>query len=147
MDLKGFAIRTLADERLIGLIGLYTIFWLHHEAFMGIHIGERDYWGKGYGTDALQVLLRYGFGELNLRRISLSFLEGNARAMRSYEKCGFRLEGRERHAWAYDGRRWDEIYMGLLRDEWRTMNNEQLTMTNDKRSTRKWVTGNNENEK
>jgi RimJ/RimL family protein N-acetyltransferase len=125
LDFKGFAIRTLADDQLIGLIGLYTIYWLHREAFMGIQIGEREFWGKGYGTDALQVLLRYGFDELNLQRVSLSFLEGNARAMRSYEKCGFRLEGRERHAWSYDGRRWDEIYMGLLRDEWLSMNNDQ----------------------
>jgi RimJ/RimL family protein N-acetyltransferase len=125
MDLQGFAIRTQQDDRLIGLIGLYTIFWLHHEAFMGISIGERDYWGKGYGTDALRVLLRYAFDELNLQRVSLSFLEGNERALRSYEKCGFRLEGRERQAWAYDGRRWDEISMGLLREEWEAMNNEQ----------------------
>ncbi|HTP09466.1 MAG TPA: GNAT family protein [Anaerolineae bacterium] len=125
IELQGFAIRSLADDRLIGLIGLYTIFWLHREAFMGIQIGERDYWGKGYGTDALRALLRYGFDELNLRRVSLSVLEGNERAMRSYEKCGFRYEGRERQVWAYDGRRWDEIFMGLLREEWQTMGNEQ----------------------
>jgi len=125
LDFKGFAIRTLVADQLIGLIGLYTIFQLHHEAFMGIQIGERDYWGKGYGTDALQALLRYAFDELNLQRVSLSFLEGNERAMRSYEKCGFRYEGRQRHAWAYDGRRWDELYMGLLREEWRTMNNDK----------------------
>ena len=125
VDLQGFAIRTRLDDRLIGSIGLYTIFWRHCEAFMGIHIGEREYWGKGYGTDALRVLLRYAFDELNLYRVSLSVLEGNERAMRSYEKCGFRYEGRERQAWAYDGRRWDEIYMGLLRDEWQTMNNAQ----------------------
>jgi RimJ/RimL family protein N-acetyltransferase len=128
LDLKSFAIRTLADDRLIGLIGLYTIFQLHREAFIGIHIGEREFWGKGYGTDALRVLLRYAFEELNLQRISLSVLEGNARAMRSYEKCGFRYEGRERRVWAYDGRRWDEIYMGVLRDEWLAMNNADLTM-------------------
>jgi RimJ/RimL family protein N-acetyltransferase len=120
-----FAIRTLADKRLIGLIGLYTVFQPQREAFMGIQIGERDYWGKGYGTDALRVLLRYAFNELNLYRVSLSVLEGNARAIRSYEKCGFRYEGRERQAWAYDGRRWDEIYMGLLREEWLTMANDE----------------------
>ncbi len=118
LDRVGFAIRTLADDRLIGLIGLYVISWVNREAFMGIQIGERDYWGKGYGTDALRVLLRYAFDELNLDRISLSVLEGNERAMRSYEKCGFRYEGRERKVWAYDGRRWDEVYMGLLREEW-----------------------------
>jgi RimJ/RimL family protein N-acetyltransferase len=125
LDLQSFAIRALSDDRLIGLIGLYTIFQLQREAFMGIHIGEREFWGQGYGTDALRVLLRYAFDELNLQRVSLSFLEGNERAMRSYEKCGFRLEGRERYAWAYDGRRWDEIYMGLLRAEWQAMNNAQ----------------------
>ena len=124
-DLHGFAIRTLADDRLIGLIGLYTVFWPPHEAFMGIQIGERDFWGKGYGTDALRVLLRYAFDELNLQRISLGVLEGNERAMRSYEKCGFRYEGRERQAWTYDGRRWDEIYMGLLHAEWHAMTNGQ----------------------
>jgi len=123
-----FAIRTRADDRLIGLIGLYTVFLPQREAFMGIQIGEREYWGKGYGTDALSVLLHYAFGELNLYRVSLSFLEGNERAMRSYEKCGFRYEGRERRAWAYDGRRWDEIYMGLLREEWKAMNNDKRSM-------------------
>jgi RimJ/RimL family protein N-acetyltransferase len=123
IDRQAFAIRTLADDRLIGLIGLYTIFWPQREAFMGIQIGERDYWGRGYGTDALQALLRYAFDELNLQRVSLSFLEGNTRARRSYEKCGFKLEGRERQTWAYDGRRWDEIYMGLLRAEWQAMGN------------------------
>jgi RimJ/RimL family protein N-acetyltransferase len=130
IELQSFTIHTLADDRLIGLIGLYTIFWLHREAFMGINIGERDFWGKGYGTDALRVLLRYAFDELNLYRVSLSVLEGNERAMRSYEKCGFRYEGRERRVWAYDGRRWDEIYMGLLREEWLAVNTTQLTMNN-----------------
>lgn len=125
IDRPSFAMRTLTDDRLIGLIGLYIVMPVQREAFMGIQIGERAYWGKGYGTDALRVLLRYAFDELNLQRISLSVLEGNARALRSYEKCGFQYEGRERHAWAYDGRRWDEVYMGLLREEWEAMNNEQ----------------------
>lgn len=129
IDRPGFAIRTLNDDRLIGLIGLYMVLQPQREAFMGVQIGEREYWGKGYGTDALQVLLRYAFGELNLARISLSVLEGNERAMRSYEKCGFKYEGRERQAWAYEGRRWDEIYMGLLREEW-----EATATSNDKRS-------------
>lgn len=131
-DRQGFAIRTLADDRLIGLIGLYTVFPAQREAFMGIQIGARDDWGKGYGTDALRVLLHYAFDELNLERVSLSVLEGNERAMRSYEKCGFCYEGRERRVWVYDGRRWDEIYMGLLRDEWEAMTNDQCSMANDK---------------
>ena len=122
IEWQRFAIRTLSDDRLIGLISLYTTFSAQREAFMGIQIGERADWGQGYGTDGLRVLLRYAFDELNLARISLSFLEGNDRAQRSYEKCGFRYEGRERQAWAYEGRHWDEIYMGLLCDEWRALN-------------------------
>lgn len=125
IERHGFAIRTLFDDRLIGLIGLYTTVPSQREASLGVQIGERDYWGKGYGTDALRVLLRYAFAELNLARVSLSFLEGNDRAQRSYEKCGFKYEGRERRAWAYEGRRWDEIYMGLLCEEWQAMSNQQ----------------------
>jgi RimJ/RimL family protein N-acetyltransferase len=128
VDRQSFGIHALTDERLIGLIGLYTIYPSQREAFMGIQIGERDYWGRGYGTDALQALLRYAFDELNLQRISLSLLEGNERARRSYEKCGFRYEGRERQAWTYDGRRWDEIFMGLLHEEWKTMRKDRLAM-------------------
>ena len=129
IERHGFAIRTLSDDRLIGLIGLYTTSPAQREASLGVQIGERDYWGKGYGTDALRVLLRYAFAELNLARVSLSFLEGNDRAQRSYEKCGFKYEGRERQAWAYEGRRWDEIHMGLLCEEWREMSSQQQPMT------------------
>ncbi|HSD83118.1 MAG TPA: GNAT family protein [Anaerolineae bacterium] len=118
LDRLGFAIRTLTDDRLIGLIGLYVISWPHRDASLGIQIGERTDWGKGYGTDALRVLMRYAFDELNLYRISLSVLAINARAIRAYEKCGFRAEGRERRMYAYEGQRWDEVHMGLLREEW-----------------------------
>ena len=118
------SVRALADDRLIGFVAFEGINWRNADTFAAIGIGERDYWGKGYGTDALRVLLRFAFDELNLQRVSLSFLEGNDRAQRSYEKCGFRYEGRERQAWVYDGRRWDEIYMGLLRGEWEAMNHE-----------------------
>ncbi|MFL7868305.1 MAG: GNAT family N-acetyltransferase [Anaerolineales bacterium] len=113
-----FAIRTLEDDRLLGDITLSVINWGSREAFVGIAIGVREFWGKGYGTDAMQVLLRYGFIELNLRRVSLSVFEFNQRAQHSYEKAGFRLEGRMRGSIQREGRRWDELYMGILREEW-----------------------------
>ena len=113
-----FAIRTLSDDRFIGDVGLFSIKWNHGDAFMGISIGDREYWGKGYGTDALRILLRYAFIELNLHRVSLSSLEGNERATRSYEKAGFVAEGRMRQATKYEGRRFDELFMGVLREEW-----------------------------
>ena len=118
MDLYWFAIRTLEDDRLLGDIPLSVINRGSREAFAGIGMGAREFWGKGYGTDAMQLLLRYGFIELNLRRVSLNVFEFNQRALRSYEKAGFRLEGRQRQYIQREGRRWDILFMGILREEW-----------------------------
>ena len=113
-----FSIRTLEDDSLIGEIGLDGILWSHRETFVGISLGERQKWGKGYGTDAMRILLRYAFTELNLQRVSLTVFEYNPRAIRSYEKAGFKVEGRVRQFLNRDGQRWDMIFMGVLRDEW-----------------------------
>jgi RimJ/RimL family protein N-acetyltransferase len=113
-----FLIRTLTDDRLIGDIGLGGINWVQGEAFVGIGLGEREDWGKGYGTDAMRIMLGYAFMELNLYRVSLNFFEYNPRALRSYEKSGFSIEGRERKFLNREGRRWDLIWMGILREEW-----------------------------
>ncbi len=117
-----FAIRTLDDDRLIGFIGLDGTSFPNSESFVGIGIGERQYWGKGYGTDAMRVILRYAFQELNLRRVALNTFEYNPRAIRSYEKAGFIHEGRSREYLWREGRRWDLIYMGILREEWLALN-------------------------
>ncbi len=114
-----FAIHTLADDKLIGQIGL----WLGHphgEGYVWILIGDREYWGKGFGTDAMRVLLCYAFQELNLHRVALRTFGFNTRAIRSYEKVGFVHEGRVRLALNRMGQRWDEIWMGILRSEWET---------------------------
>jgi RimJ/RimL family protein N-acetyltransferase len=117
-DQFNFTIRVLEDDCLIGMIGLEGILWNHGEAFVGVGLGERVYWGKGYGTDAMRVILRYAFTELNLHRVSLDVFEYNPRAIRSYEKAGFQYEGRMRGMLHRDGKRWDLIFMGILRDEW-----------------------------
>jgi RimJ/RimL family protein N-acetyltransferase len=114
----GFAIRTLDDNRLVGFTGLDGDTFPHGEAFMGIGIGERELWGKGYGTDALRVILRFAFQELNLRRVSLDAFEYNPRAIHSYEKVGFVHEGRARGYLNREGKRWDLIFMGILQEEW-----------------------------
>jgi RimJ/RimL family protein N-acetyltransferase len=113
-----FSIRTLEDDRLIGDIGLESIRNGHGDTFVGIGIGERECWGKGYGTDAMCILLRFAFTELNLHRVSLDVFEYNPRAQRSYEKAGFKYEGRARGVLHRAGRRWDLIFMGILREEW-----------------------------
>ena len=121
-----FAIRTLADDRLIGFVGLDGISWTHGDSFIGIGIGDRAYWGKGYGTDAMRVLLRYAFTELNLYRLSLNVFSYNTRAIRTYEKVGFVVEGRMREALLRDGQYHDLVFMGILREEWpRAMNNDR----------------------
>lgn len=113
-----FAMRRLSDDRFIGQIGLWAINRSHAEAWVGIYIGERDCWGQGYGTDAMRVVLRYAFTELNLYRVSLAALAENLRAVRSYQKAGFAVEGRVRRAARYEGAFFDEVYMGILQDEW-----------------------------
>ena len=117
-----FHIHTLEDDRLIGFIGLGDIEWNNGDAWVGIGIGEREYWGKGYGTDAMRTLLRYAFTELNLHRINLGAFVYNPRAIRSYEKAGFTVEGYEREALHRDGNYTDSIYMGILREEWQARN-------------------------
>jgi RimJ/RimL family protein N-acetyltransferase len=117
-----FTIRSLADDRLIGDISLYVANWSGRDAFVGIAIGERELWGRGYGTDAMTTILRYAFTEINLRRVTLTVFEYNPRAIRSYEKAGFRHEGRMRQFLNREGRRWDMLFMGILREEWMESN-------------------------
>jgi RimJ/RimL family protein N-acetyltransferase len=117
-DAFWFSIRALEDDRLLGDIDLAVINWGSRDAFVGLGIGERDFWGKGYGTEAMKLVLHYAFLELNLRRVTLNVFEYNGRAIRSYEKAGFRLEGRQRQVIQREGCRWDIIYMGILCEEW-----------------------------
>ena len=113
-----FSIRTLAEDKLIGECGLDVVNWSGRDAFVGLGIGETEYWNKGYGTDIMNVLLRYAFTELNLKRVTLGVFEYNPRAIRSYEKAGFHHEGRLRQALKHEGRRWDNLFMSILREEW-----------------------------
>ena len=85
---KQFAIETLSGDH-IGNCVCYNIDNLRKEAELGIVIGDREFWGKGYGSDAVETLLRYSFEELGIRRISLHTLEWNIRAQECFEKCGF----------------------------------------------------------
>lgn len=117
-----FMIRSLSDDRLIGDIGLQVNGWNHGESFVGIGLGERETWNKGYGSDAMRIILRYAFTELNLHRVSLNVFEYNPRAIRAYEKTGFVHEGRIRQYLKRDGRRWDLVFMGILQEEWEQNN-------------------------
>jgi RimJ/RimL family protein N-acetyltransferase len=117
-----FSIRAAADNQLLGEISLEVVNWAARDAFVGLGIGPRDFWGKGYGTEAMQLILQYAFAEINLRRVTLTVFEYNPRAIRSYEKAGFHPEGRQRGVITREGKRWDVLFMGILREEWRQQN-------------------------
>ena len=113
-----FAIRTKADDRFIGFVRLFRIEWTHGGGALQLAIGDRDDRGKGYGTEALRLIMRYAFDELNLHRLSAETFEYNAGALRFLERAGFRVEVRRRQAIQRENRRWDVLMLGLLSDEW-----------------------------
>ncbi len=106
-----------ADGKLIGDIGLHHINRQESTTQFGISIGDPDYVGKGYGRDAIRVLLRWAFHNQNWRRVWLETLGTNERAIRSYQACGFVIEGRLRDHAFYNGQYVDLIVMGLLCSE------------------------------
>ena len=107
-----------ADGKCIGSIGLFSYSPMAQTSALGITIGDRDYWSKGYGREAIDLLLDYGFRLHNLRRIWLTTTGNNERAIRCYLACGFVEEGRLRqHVWN-NGAHVDEVQMGILREEW-----------------------------
>lgn len=113
-----FVICLLDGDRPIGTAGLHGLDLENGSAEFGISIGEKDAWNRGFGTETLNAICDFGFGELRLERIDLHVHTGNARAIRSYEKAGFQLEGRLRHAHFAEGRHVDVLRMSMLRDEW-----------------------------
>jgi RimJ/RimL family protein N-acetyltransferase len=107
------------DDRLVGACGLHAIDVRARHAEIGIVIGDPADWGRGIATEAMRLVVDYGFSELNLNRIYLTVFEDNPSARHIYEKLGFRLEGTHRSHAFREGRYWDIHYMGLLADEWR----------------------------
>ncbi len=117
-----FSVRTLDEDKYIGFLGVWVDL-IHSEAWVGLGIGEREFWSKGYGSDMMKLCIQYVFTELGVERLSLGLHEYNPRALRSYEKCGFRLEGRTRKDVLREGRRTDTLWMGILREEWLQIQN------------------------
>jgi diamine N-acetyltransferase len=106
------------DDRVIGNTALHGIHSHSHNASFGIMIGDKAEWGKGYGSEATRLIVGHGFQTLNLHRIWLHVYEDNERAIRSYEKVGFRREGVLRDHVFREGRYGNVITMGILRQEW-----------------------------
>ena len=115
---KVFALET-KDGVYLGGIGLHRIDWENRNAEVGIVIGNKEYWNKGYGTDAMMTLLGFAFDRMNLHRVYLKVYDFNLRGIKSYEKCGFRREGILRHDLYVNGEYRDSVIMGILRDEFK----------------------------
>ncbi|MFE8699841.1 GNAT family N-acetyltransferase [Cytobacillus sp. FJAT-54145] len=113
-----FRLRTIEDDRLVGFVAIHGIEWNNRAANIAIGIGEASDRNKGYGTDALKLILRYAFHELNLDRVGLDVIDYNKRGIKAYENVGFQLEGKKRSMVYRDGQRYDVILMSILRDEW-----------------------------
>ena len=113
-----FAVRPLAGEDLLGFVELDGIHWNRGVAWLAIAIGDRDNWGKGIGTETMDLILRFAFHELNLHRVQLTVFEYNDRAIAVYERLGFQREGVYREALYRDNVRYDMYLYGLLRREW-----------------------------
>ena len=117
-NLFHFMIRAKADDRLIGMAEIHRIEWTNGNGLVRLGIGAVEDRGKGYGTQALQMLLRFAFAELNLFRVTAAVPEYNEAAVALLKKFGFVQEVRRRSALERDGRRWDLYVFGLLNDEW-----------------------------
>lgn len=101
----------------IGTIQLYDFSEQDKSCKLGIRIGDRNYWSKGYGEDAVNVLLKYAFMKIDIYRVTLKVYEYNERAVKCYLKCGFQYEGRTRQSAYIDGKFYDEIIMGALKSD------------------------------
>jgi RimJ/RimL family protein N-acetyltransferase len=125
-DEHGIGVMIVAREsdRPVGATGLHAIDARHRTARFGILIGEKDCWGRGYGTEATRLMVDLAFATLNLNRVALEVVASHDRACRCYERVGFRREGLLRQGYFGEGRYWDLIVMGLLREEWQQVQGE-----------------------
>jgi hypothetical protein len=117
-NIYSFAIRAREDDHLIGRATIYWIEWQNGNGHIRLGFGAAEDRGKGYGIQALRMLLRFAFAELNLFRVTANVPEYNVAAIALLKKFGFTQEVCRRKSLERDGRRWDMYVYGLLRDEW-----------------------------
>lgn len=114
-----FRVRSRSDDRLLGYAELYWITWSSQNGMIRLGIGTAEDRRKGYGGEALSLLLHYAFTELNLYRLTAVIAEYNLPALALFKGVGFVEEVRRRQALERDGRFWDLLNLGLLADEWK----------------------------
>jgi diamine N-acetyltransferase len=116
-----FVIALKEDNRIIGETGLLRIFYPWRNTDLSIIIGEKSAWGAGYGSEAMLLMLDYAFGYLGLHRVSIGVVGFNERALRFYEKIGFKREGIQRDGYYFNHEFSDFVMMAILEDEYRAL--------------------------
>lgn len=114
---RNFNIVELNTNKLIGTIAFDRINWIERSAVLGIFIGEEDFRNNGYGTEAIKLLLEYGFKYLNFHSIRLDLVSVNERAHKCYLKCGFKDTGCSREEIFLNGKYFDKLHMDILENE------------------------------
>ena len=112
-----FAIETLESESFIGVCSVDKVDWINRNCEIGIMIGDKDYWNKEYGSDAIKTLLKFIFQEMNLNKVKLGVFAFNKRAIKCYEKCGFKTEGVEKNEIFRNGEYHDGILMAIFKED------------------------------
>jgi RimJ/RimL family protein N-acetyltransferase len=116
-----FVVESIEGEtpKPIGRTGLEVINPKDLSATFAIAIGDKDYWGKGYGTEAGRLIVNYGFEQLNLHRVNSFVIAFNDRSLKMHQSLGFTEDGRMRQAVYRNGKYYDHVVTGILREEWK----------------------------
>lgn len=121
---KGFVIGDIQSGKYLGQIDLFNIDWKNRCAEIGIVIGSQENINKGYGREAIHLILEFAFHRMNLHRIELEVHDYNERGYRCYKNCGFKEEGRQREKLFHKGKYCDKIQMGILKEEFSSLEKE-----------------------
>lgn len=118
---KNVVLAIVVDGKTIGTTGIHGIDGKNRRASTGALIGEKEYWGKGYGSEAKMLMLHFAFNILNLRKIYSEVFVFNERSHKYLMKCGYEEEGRRKEDYFYNGKYWDTILLAVFRDKWLPM--------------------------
>jgi RimJ/RimL family protein N-acetyltransferase len=113
-----FVIEEISKKKLLGTVSLFSCDWINRSAVLGIAIYGPENWGKGYGSEAVRLVLDFAFKILNFNRVELETFDFNERAQTSFRKVGLKEVGRKRKARFIDGSYRDAIVMDVLKNEW-----------------------------
>jgi RimJ/RimL family protein N-acetyltransferase len=127
-----FAVALKENDQIIGEAGLLRMFPAWRTTDLSIILGDKDAWGQGYGTEAILLLLDYAFGYLSFHRVAIGVVRFNERALKFYEKVGFKREGIQRDGYFYNHQSHDFVMMSILKEEFRTLHLQSKPQDSEK---------------